>query len=114
MQPHVMWRKQSPPPAAWGSVAPLSSERVLISLDKAELAQSCHLKGDLGGDTWGNQTHKLLDSLVFTAGMAGGPCHGERCQQLNPEPARAASLSPSDCRVAKAHMLCFRTSGGEL
>lgn len=40
-------------PATWGSLAPLSSEMVVMSLHMAELDQLCHLEGDLGGNTQG-------------------------------------------------------------
>lgn len=46
-----------------------------MSLDRAQLDQSCHLERDLGGDTWGAQTHRLLDLLVFAAWLAGGAYH---------------------------------------
>lgn len=79
-------------------------------LDRAELSQSCHLERDLGGDTGGTQTHRLLDLLVFTAWLAGRAYHGESCQQLNPEPVKAAS----NCRVGEDRVHLPRTSGGEL
>lgn len=80
-----------------------------MSLDRAELGQSCHLERDLGGDTRGTQTHRLLDLLVFTAWLAGRACHGESCQQLNPEPVKAAR----NCRVGEDCMHLPRTSESE-
>lgn len=44
-----------------------------MSLDRAEMGQSCHLERDLGGDTRGTQTHRLLDLLVFKHGWQEGP-----------------------------------------
>lgn len=46
-----------------------------MSLDRAQLDQSCHLERGLGGDTRGAQTHRLLDLLVFAAWLAGGAYH---------------------------------------